>query len=43
MNVTAEDMLEAMIYLVESKRKNGFDEDPILTTTTTPKPIVGWR
>jgi hypothetical protein len=26
MNVTAEEMLEAMIYIVESKKKGGFDE-----------------
>ena len=43
MNVTAEEMLEAMLYIVESK-KSGFDpEASLTTTTTTPKPIVGWK
>ena len=44
LNVTAEDMLEAILYVVESKKKLGFEDDLALTTTTTtPRPIVGWR
>ena len=44
LNVTAEEMLEAMIYIVESKKKNGFhDEAALTTTTTTPKPAIGWK
>jgi len=44
LNVTADDMLEAMMYLVETRKKLGFEKDQrLLTTTTTPKPKVGWK
>jgi hypothetical protein len=44
LSVTAEDMLEAMLYIVEYKKKNGLSSEAAwLTPKPTPKPPPGWK